>query len=370
MYRTWTSQNKFTYIKAITKRNNNSITKSLQLREEDKTSCPIKPSKNIIPKDLNLQKIFTNMLKSSQDLIKNYSFSTLDNSCNDLCSSTNKHLRNEIFRKIREFFVFFKIEYKIFFKTILLYDFISIENEKKKLLFSSEEIALGALILSIKFNYDENKMFSMKKFLTFYGEQKYSLSDIFNIERKTLKVINYYLNFTTPMCFLEFFLLNGIIYNTDNISQKDYCRIYNQVEKTLENIMEDSNHYLKYNFFYLACSVVCYCRKMFYLENWPKMLKKVFSVEFNFFKKEYNFFFNKSEENNNQANNNYCNIINENKVYNPKTYNINNNVRKDIIINGNNNIFLLDLHNLNDNSYNNISKRNNYYNNSHKINYF
>ena len=47
----------------------------------------------------------------------------------------------------------------------LLYDILIIENEKKKLLTSFEEIAFGALILSIKFNYIENKMLSMKNFL-------------------------------------------------------------------------------------------------------------------------------------------------------------------------------------------------------------
>ena len=256
MHRTWTSKNNFTYVKTITKRSNNSIAKSFHAKEEDTKSCPIKPSKNIIPKDLNLEKIFTNMLKSSQDLIKNYSFAFLDKSYNNLNSFILKNLRKEMLQKIREFFIFYKIEYKIFFKAILLYDFISIENEKKKILASAKEIALGALILSIKFNYDENKMFSMKKFLNLFGEQTFSLSDIINIERKALMTINYYLNFTTPMCFLEFFLLNGIIYNTDYLNQKDYCKIYNQVEKILENIMEESSLYLKYNFFYLFCFFV------------------------------------------------------------------------------------------------------------------
>jgi hypothetical protein len=342
MDRTWTNKNKFTYVKTITKRNNNSLAKSVHIKEEDTKSCPIKTSKNIIPKDLNLEKIFTNMLKSSQDLIKNCSL--LNKSYYNLNAFRLKNLRKEMLQKIREFFIFYKIEYKIFFKAILLYDFISIENEKKKILTSAKEIALGALILSIKFNYDENKMFSMKKFLNFSGEQTFSLSDIINIERKALMAINYYLNFTTPMCFLEFFLLNGIIYNTDDLSQKDYCKIYNQVEKILENIMEESNLYLKYNFFYLACSVVSYCRKIFNLENWPNMLKKVFSVDFSFFQKEYNFFFNKKEDNNNENTNNNEKLNtsnNENKIYSHKTYNINNNNRKDISINRNNNIFFL-----------------------------
>ena len=203
-----TSKDKFTYIKAIHKKNY-SLAKSLKLKKSV-TTCPIKPTENVIPKDLNLQKIFVNMLKSSQNLSKKCFPRIAKNiySNINLNTSVNNTSRINILRKIRDFFLFYNIDYKIYFKTILLYDIISIENENSKLLNSKEEISLGALILSIKFNYDENKMFSMKKFLTLYGEEIYSLSKIIDIERNALKSINYYLNFTTPMCFLEFFLLN------------------------------------------------------------------------------------------------------------------------------------------------------------------
>ena len=362
MRRTWTSKDKFTYVKAIHK-NNYSLTKSLRLTTSI-TPCPIKPTENIIPKDLNLQKIFTNMLKYSQDLSKTY-FPLITKN-----TYANKNLNNNItmvsritiLRKIREFFLYYNIDYKIYFKTILLYDIISLENENKKLLYSNEEIALGALILSIKFNYDENKMFSMKKFLSLYGEEIYSLSKIIDIERNALKTINYFLNFTTPMCFLEFFLLNGIIYNIDYVDKSDYAKIYFEIENILQNVMEESNNYLKYNFFYLACSIVSYCRQIFNLEKWPRMLKNVFSIDFYFFQNEYNIFFEKKENNNNSSYNN------KSKIYSHKTYNSNiiNSNRKDIIINGNNNLVLLDLKSLKNNSSN---KRNSYFN-SLKKNYY
>ena len=360
MRRTWTSKDKFTYIKAIHK-NNYSLTKTLKLTASSLTPCPIKPTENIIPKDLNLQKIFTNMLKSSQDLSKIY-FPLITKNIylnKNLNSQISTFSRITILRKIREFFLYYNIDYKIYFKSILLFDIITIENEDKKLLYSSEEIALGALILSIKFNYDENKMFSMKKFLNLYGEEMYSLSKIIDIERNCLKTINYFLNFTTPMCFLEFFLLNGIIYNVDNVDKNDYASIYFEIENILQNVMEESNNYLKYNFFYLACSIVSYCRQKFNLEKWPKMLKNVFSVDFYFFQNEYNFFFEKKE--------NETKIYNKNRIYSHKTYNSNNN-SKDIIINGNNNLVLLDLKGFNNN--NNTSQRKNNYFNSYKRNYF
>ena len=371
MHRTWTSKDNFTYIKAIHK-NNYSQTKSLHLGSGSFTPCPIKPTQNAIPKDLNLQSIFTNMLQSSQSLNKSYPiphkthiYQNTNLSSNRI-TNINNNTRKSILKSIYDFFIFFNIDHKIFFKTILLYDIISIENEKKKLLSSIEEIALGAMIISIKFNYIENKMFSMKKFLQFYGEQVYSLSEIIDIERKALQAINYFLNFTTPMCFLEFFLINGIIYNTDGLNKDNYAKIYIETENILKNIMEESNNYLKFNFFYLTCAVVAYCREIFNLEKWPKTLEKVFSVNYYYFKNEYTFFFGK--------------IINASigRIYDNKTFNSNGN--EDIIIDGKNNILLLDIDNLENNnsinSLNSISSINSYNNyfgkynhlNSHKTN--
>ena len=361
MRRTFTNTNKFTYIKAIHKKNY-SLTKSLRLTASSITPCPIKPTENIIPKDLNLQKIFTNMLKSSQDLSNKYSPSIIKKLYSNITLNIdiNSKSRKTILGKMRDFFLYYNIDYKIYFKSILLYDIISIESQTKQLLSSIEEKALGSLILSIKFNYDENKMFSMKKFLQFSGEKIYSLQEIITIERNALQTINYFLNFTTPMCFLEFFLLNGIIYNVDYVDKSDYAKIYFETENILGKIMEDSENYLKYNFFYLACSVVSFCREKFNLERWPKMLKKVFSVDFYFFQNEYKFFF---EKKNDKKDNNKIN-----KIYSHNTYNAHN--KKDIIVNGNNNLVLLDLKSLNNHSNNNLLKnQRNFIYDSYKRNY-
>ena len=345
MHRTWTNNDKFTYAKSFHKYYN-SKTKSFLISEKSLNPCPIKSSKSIIPKDLNLETIFATMLKSSYDL--NLMYSNLTSTVNiDIVS------RKKIFRRIREYFISNLIEYKIYFKTILLFDIISIENERIKLLNNFEEIALGALMLSIKFNYDENKMFSMKKFLKFYGEQNYTLNDIIEIERKTLKIVHYFLNYTTPMCFLEFFILNGIIYNVDNLSQNDYHKIYTKTENVLEKVMEESNNYLKYNFFYLACSVVSYCRQIFHLEKWPFMLKRVFNIDFSNFQYIYNVYFSfREREKEIKTYNNNIKI-----GYNFTTYNCH--LNKDIIINGNNNVVLLDLKSLDNSSANNTTNDSN-----------
>ena len=84
------------------------------------------------------------------------------------------------------------------------------------------------------------------------------------------------------------FLINGIIYNTDGLNKDNYAKIYIETENILKNIMEESNNYLKFNFFYLACAIVAYCREIFNLEKWPKTLEKVFSVNYYYFQKFLN----------------------------------------------------------------------------------
>lgn len=365
MYLRNSSRNGFVYTKAFQKKNN-SLTKPLKNNDKKIESYPIKPIKNIIPKDVNLQKIFLLMNKSSQALFDNYS--------NYLDYNNQKNSeRKEIMNKIKDYFINNNIEYKIFFKAIVLYDILIIQNKTKQLLTSIEDIVLGSLILSIKFNYVENKMFSIKKFLKFYEKQSYTLQHLFDIERKCLKIINYYLHYITPMCFLEFFLINGIIYNTDSIKSDNYYNIYSDVEKTLEKIMIESNNYLKYNFFYLACSVVCYCRKIFNLDKWPPSLKRIFGVDINDFVLEYKALLsvvekniNKYEEITDKRNNNvllldFQNQSNKDKLkYENSNFNLYNRNSNKNIGNYKNNIINININNYSVNSiYNTIYNNNN-----------
>ena len=270
----------FIYIKSNQKKNN-SERSSIYLRRYKKENSleayPIKPSKNIIPKDINLPKIFK-ILKSST------------NSINKESSIYNINNRKKILYKIKEFIYKHNIENKIYFKAIVLFDILLIKNKSFKIL-SNEELALGALILSVKFNYIENKMISMKKYLDVYDDKIYTLQRLLNIERICLKMVNYYLNYKTPICFLEFFLLNGFIFNIDSLSKENYIKIYCKLQNVLENIMEESNKYLNYNFFNLACSIVSYTRYFFDLEKWPSPLKKIFGIDYINFEKDYNSLF-------------------------------------------------------------------------------
>ena len=140
------------------------------------------------------------------------------------------------------------------------------------------------------------------------------------------------------MCFLEFFLINGIIFSTDFIKHDNFNKIYHQLEKILENIMEESNNYLKFNFFYLACAIVSSAREIFELKKLPLPLKKIFGFEYNNFEKEYNSLFIKDNE------------------YNDTNTNTEN--KKEIIIKGNNNTILLNFQDKDNNSNKKLTKSN------------
>ena len=146
------------------------------------------------------------------------------------------------------------------------------------------------------------------------------------------------MNFNTPMCFLEFFLINGIIFSTDFIKHDNFNKIYHQLEKILENIMEESNNYLKFNFFYLAFAIVSSAREIFELKKLPLPLKKIFGFEYNNFEKEYNSLFIKDNE------------------YNDTNTNTEN--KKEIIIKGNNNTILLNFQDKDNNSNKKLTKSN------------
>ena len=307
-------KDKYIYIKANLKKNY-SVNKISYLRTYNKTNSnileayPIKPLQNVIPKDINLQKIFVNQKTSLKNINKEFvSFYDIN----------TKNIRKKNLIKIKEFILRHRIDYKIYYRTIILYDTLLIENKSKKLL-SNEEITLGALILSVKFNYIENKMISMKKYLELYENKIYTLKHLIEIERICLYMSKYYLNYNTPMCFLEYFLMNGIIFSTDSLKKEEYNKIYQKLENVLENIMEKSNNYLRYNFFHLTCSIVSYVREIFNLEKWPYPFKKIFGIEYITFEGEYKTLFNKYSDLNNSEN------------------------KKEIIIRGNNNTILLNF---------------------------
>ena len=256
------------------------------IRAKSKTKVPfsIKPITCSVPRDLNLKDIFIHMFNSSFLLYsekKIYIKLTQD----------ELEKRKYIIESIKVFLINHRIKYRILFNIIYMLDILICYNNKNNVILNMEQLGVGSAILMLKFIYEEYMMVSLNKFRTIYDTNKYTLDQLQNIEMTCLKLIDYYLNFPTPLSFMELLLLNGIVFNTDEVKYETSHKIYNMIFVILEKIMISSNEYVKYNPLYLCCGVVAYCRNIHGIEKWPKILAKVFNVNQKYFEDIYQEFF-------------------------------------------------------------------------------
>ena len=287
-------------------RNNYNIIKTNKDNQKYKKCYSVKPSIYMMPKDIYIKDIFHHamkMSKTSDKLLKK----------GNISSNSNTD-RKYIFEKMKKFISINHINYKILVKTIYLYDLLFYEKEKIENTNNSKfsafnelpnlSIAIIAFVLTLKFNYEENKTISLKKFVKYFEEsdENITFNNVYEMEIVALKLINYNLTFQTPFSFLELFLINGIIFSEDYIYSDLSFKIYELANKTLENIMLNSNEYFNYNYFYLCCSVVMHVREKFKINKWPKPLEITFEVKHEKFNEIYNIFFSKNNKNENENN--------------------------------------------------------------------
>ena len=284
----------------------------------------VKPISYIMPKDIILKDIFQNSMRIYKAKEKYYF-----NSNNNNEGNIN---RKQILLRIKKIILDKKINYDIYIKTIYLYDLLLLKKEnasikiknKFKKFFQAQNIliALTAFVLILKFNYSENKMIRMKKLLQNLDDLDITLQDLYEMEISALKLIDYDLSFHTPYSFMELFLINGIIFNEDYLQLDASFKIYDLAKETIENIMEISNDYFKYNYFYLCCCIISYVRDNIHINKWPKVFEINFGIKFDDFSDVYNIFFQK---NNNEKIENNMNIkINKRNFYNSDIINIKN----------------------------------------------
>ena len=84
---------------------------------------------------------------------------------------------------------------------------------EKKIASCPEEIAIGAMILTLKFLCGKKKfMHSIKNFSRLFKNEILNQKDVNLIEIDCLKLLGYYLSFATPISFMDIFFINGIIF--------------------------------------------------------------------------------------------------------------------------------------------------------------
>ena len=365
------------------KRGSNSLRSALRTKNTRQIiPCSVKPISCIIPRDVCLKEIFIQLFNSSFLLYNDEKIYTK-------LSDEIIIERKKIIESIKNFIILHKVKYKILYNIIYMFDILICYNNRKNLIQNLEHLGLGSSILVIKFIYEENRMLSLNIFKSFYNNKYYTINELQEIEIKCLKLMDYYMNFPTPLSFMELLFLNGIVFSTDNLKNEISLKIYNMTLLTLEKIILLSNEYIKYNPLYLCCCIVAYCREYYGIEKWPKILSKVFDVNENHFDNIDKEFFPKYNYQNHHYAKSSINIIEKiinKKIYKNKYINntkekekkeyienneeknnndINiNHINKDIIINQENK--LIQEYNKNYN-YNNLKDNNNNYN--IKVNY-
>ena len=270
-------------------------TKNKQKFHSTEKYYSVKPSIYTIPKDINLKDIFQQEKKTYKDKIRLYSYYHVNDDTNDN--------RKQIFSKIKKIIEDKRVNFDIYIKTIYLYDLICIKKEYVESEFKDKFkstpnilIALTAFILIMKFNYVESKMTRLKKILEYFGDIDIHLKDIYEMEIFILKLIDYELSFQTPLSYLELLLINGIVFSEDYLQSDSSFNIYELAKESLENIMEKSNEYFKYDYFYLSCSIISFVRDKAKINKWPKALEFNFGTKFEEFYDVYKIFFQKNNE--------------------------------------------------------------------------
>ena len=253
----------------------------------------VKPISYTMPKDIILKDIFQQELKVYKTKEK-YDLSNNNNENNN---------RKQIFDIIKKIIADRKISYDIYIKTIYLFDLINIKKEnteiktqKKIKECSNILIALISFLLVLKFNHVENKIIRIKKIFSYFDDLNIDIKDLYEMEIIFLKLIDYELTFQTPFSFLDLFLINGIVFSEDYLESDTSFNIYDLTKETLENIMETSNNYFKYNYLHLCCSIIFFIRDKIKINKWPRTLEINFGIKFEEFNEVYKIFFHSNND--------------------------------------------------------------------------
>ena len=286
MKNSFTSNQKRSYV------NNNSIQRnssnSINQRQTQLTYS-LKPKRYInIPKDVVPYKIFQKMLHNSQKFfpsmpkIVNLKLSEQDN-------------RSKIVYQIKNFVEKNNLNITTYFFSVYLMD----QLLAKKVNLSFEKLGLGSILLGTKFLEIDGKLPSMESYLKYTLNRRISSKEIIEIENICLKQLDHNLNLPQPINFLNIFLLNGIVFNTDESDNKKKnitSSIYMKPYDILSELISLNADYLQYHPLDLACACVAFSRESYKLSKWHFVFENNLGIHENKFIDAYNFVKNFNEE--------------------------------------------------------------------------
>ena len=152
-----------------------------------------------------------------------------------------------------------------------------------------EPLAIGSYRISMKYIEMNITITSIKQFqLNFENASVYSCEQISKLEGNILKKLNYKLDYISFFHVIQLLLINGIVFNSDNISDKT-TSIYFLVHQICDIVLENGLHYLKYNPLLIACAIIALARKLSDQDKWPVIFNELYFVNESTFHNEYEF---------------------------------------------------------------------------------
>lgn len=189
--------------------------------------------------------------------------------------------RKLLIEKMQKVIVKYNYAQSSFHYAIYLMDII---YQKGKSKLSLEEIAIGSLFLSIKFNEDFLPISSLKTLTNLFEPYLYYSNDhLRKIEIGCLKVMNYDISIVTPYIALELILLRGVVFSSDKTNYDSVktlkSTIATESRKQLEHFIRKTFLYSKYNPFLLTISIVCLIREKTGLNHWNEMFAMLYNIQ-------------------------------------------------------------------------------------------
>ena len=187
------------------------------------------------------------MLKSSNKLYGNIQ---KNNSNGKYKMEKRKHY----IKKINEFFIKFKFKISSFYIFIFLLDYIFIKKDNTvNYHLKNEDIILGTLFLSIKFNEDYINIPSLKEISNYIFPSNYfSIERLKVIEIKCLQILNYELIYYTNYDYLSLFFLLNVNYSKE---------LKKECFKILKIIIQNSNDYIFIEPYSLCIEILNYANE-------------------------------------------------------------------------------------------------------------
>ena len=237
----------------------------------------LKPQRLSIPKDVSTFSIFKTLLREV-----NSNFPTMQKKI-ELTHILLKNRLN-IILKMKDFIIRYRLSSNSFFVAIYIMDSLI----AKRIQLPIDKIGLGALVLSVKFTEIDGKMPPMNKFVDFMNNSSFTLNDLIKIEIECLKKLNYVITMPNPIHFIQLFLVNGILFNTDVKGTNTVSsNIYTMPSQLLDYVMEENTNYFQFHPLSLACACVAQSREAYGIEKWNKILQEVFDITFDVFEREF-----------------------------------------------------------------------------------